>query len=490
MNLWAKSLRQLSFVAVALFFFSCEDENTILGFKNPVPKFNVAFVDIPLSSNVLLIDSIITDNKSGSSSLLIGKYQDPTFGSVTTTPALSINYATGSRIPSDAILDSVTFSLKYNFYHYGFSGERTEKFSIHLLSAPLDRTTTKRYYYNSTVAYEPTPMAQAQVTVKSDSLAKQFALASSAQDTLVATARLDYDLGKKIFEFAQAYTFLPLDANDVTYLQQIEDFNSAVKGLVLVPQESDGILGIGLFNAFSGVTIHYRTLQSGAVKDTVTRFFSFGGPSHTNIKVDRLAPLSNLQPYQSLTETSATGKRYMQNGNPVVSSLDLSKFYEFADTVGTIIVNEASLVIGGVESPAGIPPIGRLGLKVLNDNNLFSSYARAESDRADLAQYLASGTILRDFNHFFVRSDIPAQTASLATFEYSDGQYGGYITLFIQQLLRFRNGEAGINEKRLKRLALYPVEPSISSSVNRTVFNAENVKLRIYYTKPNLTTTP
>ena len=130
MNLWAKSLRQLSFVAVALFFFSCEDENTLLGFKNPVPKFNVAFVDIPLTSNSFLIDSIITDNKTGSSALLIGKYNDPAFGAVTATPVLNINYTSGSRIPGDAIFDSVTFSLRYNYYHYGFSGERTEKFSI------------------------------------------------------------------------------------------------------------------------------------------------------------------------------------------------------------------------------------------------------------------------------------------------------------------------------------------------------------------------
>ncbi|HEY0654902.1 MAG TPA: DUF4270 family protein [Chryseosolibacter sp.] len=477
-------------MAVALFFFSCEDENTILGFKNPVPKFNVAFVDIPLTSNVHLIDSIITDNKTGSSGLLIGEYEDPTFGSVMATPALHINYATGTRIPSDAIFDSVTFSLRYNYYHYGFSGERTEKFAIHRLTSPLDATSTKRAYYNNTVAYETSPMAYASVTVKSDSLAKQYALEANRQDTLVATARLSQELGQKIFEYAQAYTFLPASAGDQTYLQNITDFNNDVKGLILIPQESDGILGIRNLNAFSGVTIHYRTLQSGAVKDTLSRFFSFGGPSYTNIKVERTGPLANLQPYQALSETSATGSRFIQSGNPVITKIDLANFYQFADTVGSIIVNEASLVIGDVESPAGVPPIGRLGLKVLNEDNQFSNYARRLTDRADLAPYLSSGAVIRDFNHLFVRSDIPSETASLATFPYANGQYSGYLTLFIQQLLRFRNDADGINEKRLKHLGLYPIDPSISASVNRTVFGAGNVKLRIYYTKPTVTTTP
>ena len=49
-------------LAVALFFFSCEDETSILGFKNPKKKFQVGFVDIPLNtSSILVVDSLITD---------------------------------------------------------------------------------------------------------------------------------------------------------------------------------------------------------------------------------------------------------------------------------------------------------------------------------------------------------------------------------------------------------------------------------------------
>ena len=39
MNLWAKRIGQLAVLPVALFFFSCEDEAGVLGYKNPNPKF-------------------------------------------------------------------------------------------------------------------------------------------------------------------------------------------------------------------------------------------------------------------------------------------------------------------------------------------------------------------------------------------------------------------------------------------------------------------
>ena len=124
MNLWAKSLRQLSFVAVALFFFSCEDENTLLGFKNPVPKFNVSFVEIPLTSNSLLIDGIVTDSKGSLSAtnpgavgnLLIGQYQDAELGNIKAESFLQVYPAGATQIPADAIFDSVTLSIRYNFY--------------------------------------------------------------------------------------------------------------------------------------------------------------------------------------------------------------------------------------------------------------------------------------------------------------------------------------------------------------------------------------
>ena len=494
MNLWAKSLRQLSFVAaVALFFFSCEDENTILGFRNPVPKFNVSYVEIPLASNSQLIDSIVTDNKGGSGNLLVGRYNDNTFGTVTAIPYLQIIPSGSSQIPSDAIFDSLTFRIRFNFYSYGFAGERTERFAIHEMLDSLDRllisnSAASRYEFDKNIQYKAIPVGQASVTVNTDSLQKQSGLAASAQDTLIARGRLDDEYGFRIFSLAQEYPF-----NSSSHFRA---FNDLIRGLALVPTESQGVLGFRIFNSLSSVTIHYRTLENGNVKDTLSRSYGFGISSFTNINVDRAAsPLSGAAPYQSLSEQSTVGSRYIQSGNPVITKLDLSNFYSFADTVGNVLVNEASLVIDGVETPLTTPPISELCLKVMNENNQFTNYALASTDRVTMAPYALStnnpdGMLVVDAKHYVVKSDIPGGT-QIASLGYSSGAYSGYITLFLQQLLKHRNSvTGGINPTRLRYLGLYPLTPSMASSVSRTAFNAGNVKLRIYYTKPTLTTTP
>lgn len=484
MNLWAKSLRQLPFVAaVALFFFSCEDENAILGFKNPIPKFNVSYVEIPLTSNFQRIDSIITDNKGGTGNLLIGKYQDNAFGTITATPVLQIAPTALTQIADDAIYDSVTLSIRYNFYGYGFAGRRTERFEIHEILDTLDRlpasnTKAQRYEYDRPVSYNPALLGTSFVSIDTDSLRKQYATASTSQDTLTARARLDDDFGFRIFSLSQAYLF--------NSQAQLRDFNDKIPGLALIPTESEAILGFRIFNNLTSVTIHYHTVASGAVKDTLSRTYGFSGSSYTNINADRAGTaLASAVPYQSISTSPASGVRYIQSGNPVITKLDLSNFYAFADTVGSVLINEASIVIDGVESSLTTPPIDGLALKVMNDNNLFTNIALPATDRIAMTPYAQSEVIVSDGRHYIVRSENPTSNSQVATLDYSEGKYSGYFTLFMQQLIKHR-----ANADRLRHLGLYPFSPSVSASVSRTVFNAENVKLRIYYTKPTLTTSP
>jgi hypothetical protein len=86
MNLWASRIGQLTTLAVALFFFSCEDETSTLGYKNPNSKFKVSYVEIPIESSVLLRDSVRTTNFTYSgepNKFLVGSYTDPVFGKIT-----------------------------------------------------------------------------------------------------------------------------------------------------------------------------------------------------------------------------------------------------------------------------------------------------------------------------------------------------------------------------------------------------------------------
>ena len=86
MNLWAKCVKLLPALAGVLFFFSCQEDSSILGYKNPNSKFKVSYVEIPIASSVILRDSLRTSNFVYAGEInrfLVGKYTDDAFGNVT-----------------------------------------------------------------------------------------------------------------------------------------------------------------------------------------------------------------------------------------------------------------------------------------------------------------------------------------------------------------------------------------------------------------------
>src|SRR5690349_15739477 len=172
MNLWVKTLRQLTILAVALFFFSCEDETSLLGFKNPNSKFHVGYVDIPLNvSSVFVTDTIITDLRplvvNGQTSfvdgLLIGQYQDPQFGTISAKSFLPVYPSSNTELQTGAVFDSITVQFRLNFYYYGLSGQKEQRFFVHEITGDtLSLYNGNRYYANSPAPqYNPDPLGEA-----------------------------------------------------------------------------------------------------------------------------------------------------------------------------------------------------------------------------------------------------------------------------------------------------------------------------------------
>ena len=481
MNLLAKSLGQLAVLAVALFFFSCEDENSLLGFKNPNKKFKINYVELPLESSVMLIDSIITDNKSSgitsaTASVMVGRYSDNLFGEVKAVPFLQIFPASTTKIPVNSIYDSVTVQFRLNNYSYGFTGERQEKFTIHeITNDSLSRLYATRYQYKDSFQYDPTPLGEGSVTVNYDSLKKQYALASNQQDTLLATAKLDDEFGQRLFGFALN--------NEFKTNEEVKQFIYQIKGLALVPSESGAVLGLKVMDGLSKITIHYRTVENSVVKDTLTRVFGFYYSSFTNINTDRSGSELSVAPGPFQSFVPPSGMRYIQSGSPVISKLDLKQFYDFADadTNRNVIVNSAELVIDNVDPQPGLTPHSNLIFKIMNNNDLFTNFKIVSERDAVLPFY-----VLSDQTHFYINSDEPSNSGSAARLSYSSdkNQYSGFMTLFVQSLFKNRFDADGINDNRIQYLGAYPLSPTVSSSVERTAFNANDVKLRIYYTRP------
>lgn len=85
--------------------------------------------------------------------------------------------------------------------------------------------------------------------------------------------------------------------------------------------------------------------------------------------------------------------------------------------------------------------------------------------------------------YYFASTD--GSVPATISYDDDDNAYSGFMTLFAQSLFMNKNDGEGVNENRLKYLALYPADPPAPRSVTRTVFPKDNLRLRIYYTRAN-----
>jgi hypothetical protein len=493
MNLWDKSLliRQLTVLVVALFFFSCEDETSLLGYRNPNPKFDVRFIEIPIGSSVLLVDSVITDNVGTQGINMVGEYDDAIFGKMRAETYLQMLPGNSSKIDETSVYDSVTFQMRLSFYSYGFTGEQDMSFDIHELvgGTPYLDSARTRYYYNSTIAYDPQPLGTATVHVNYDSLIKQYALSATPnlQDTLLMRGKLSDEFGRRLFNLA-------INDPGSAYSDQSE-FVKRIKGLAITSTASSGIIGVNALTNFSRVIMHYHTITNGVVADTLQQSFTFGAttydPNFTNYTVNRSATqFSSLFPYQD--QALLSGLRGVQSASPLITKVDLSNFYAFTDTAGAIVVNSAEFVIDNIESPSDPTPLHtQLKLRVIHSSNQFQN-VRVKSDSVEMAPYFAKGTgTITPGLYYYVRADYKndprTNQPAVAPLDYiaDDHRFSGFMTLFFQDLVKYKSINNVVNATRINSLAIWPSSPGESSGVNRTKFNAENIKLRIFYTKPS-----
>lgn len=485
MNLWARTLRQLTVVVVALFFFSCEDETSLLGFKSPNKKFDVSYIDIPLNvSQVVAIDSVVTDlrpivvNAQARTvdGLVVGSYQDPDVGAINAQSFLTIAPTVPNALQTTAVYDSVTVQFRLNAYAYGFTGSQQKTFRIHEITGDTLTLFNGNTYYASSPApqYNPEPLGQAVISVNYDSLQKQATISPTQQDTLLATGRLSDDFGARLFEAIRA---------GFTTTAQFQMFRSQIKGLALLPGDEPGVLGlsvVGSTGQLSRVILHYHTLtDAGAVDDTLSRTFDTELASFTRIEADRAGTeLATIVPYQSMDPQS--GLRYVQSGAGLLTKVDLAPFWAFADTVDNVLINSAELSIGNVSGPPGMKAHTALMVAMMKNEADQLLNAAVAADREVVGRYYsasADGT-----SYFFAGTDAGGSIG----YDEDENRFSGFLTLFVQSLFGDKSNDDGtVNEGRLKYVALYPVNQPVGRSVTRTIFPKDNVNLRIYYTRAN-----
>jgi hypothetical protein len=514
MNLWVNRLRQLLTLAVALFFFSCEEEITFLGFKNPNTKFDTYSVNIPLESTVLLMDSLRTSNNNGFvgnelNRLLVGRYNDPDLGPVASTAVGSYFWLNANKLPADAQLLSAELHLAFDLYFYGPEAPAEQTFTVHEVLDDLSDIARSKYVSKTTVGISDEVVGTLSREINPPLIRELYNPPASTDKPQPDTLKipLSEDFYSRIWEAARSWSY----SNDSTLsFHKPEAFLEAFKGLAIRPGESNNMM-IGFSSApFSQIVLKYQVVSgTTTTKGNLILTFNSGLTSYNNITADFSAgPLAGIQYHTDFLP--GNNLRYLQAGTGIVTKLSLDNFLAFADTVGpNIIINDVQLQVGGVQTnTTGMPPPAAFVLRGVKDDNTIWTIPQISSPGSadsvlfhryrlppptslpliylDVASAQRPAYVDGDYG-FLMGNDV----GSFAQFTYksSENRYSlesaGSVSLFFQQL--YRNRE----DPQLTRFIMFPTAsgtgPSGLKAVNKAVFPADQIRLVVKYTKPTIT---
>jgi Domain of unknown function (DUF4270) len=455
---WAKAA---CLFPVLFFLISCEEDLTTLGFKSGQDTFKVFYAEIPIESSVLWMDSLRTSNLSSETPnrLLAGSYSDPVFGQ---TQAQAITQyrplnPTSTIISPTAVFDSIVLKMRFDFYTYGNAATTTQTFDVYEITDEL--TPGLDYFFNSQVNLTHTPLGSSLVDINNDYFKEEFE--NTATDSVITLkVKLDNSFGQRLFD--------AVDPEDVNYTD-FDLFKATFKGLAIVPQQSDKIVGFNPTDQNSSLIVYYHDES-----DTTNLSFVFSqGVTFSKIITDRSSTeLSGLNQFH--TDFDPGLKRYVQGGTSVITKLDFSKFYEYMDTVKYMMINSAELSISDVEPSADFKePIG-LSVSMMNSSNRYETLNTAQ-DTINFISFNGNLTI-GDKSKFFISQGQGQSVIMPLIYSATNKTYSALPTMFFQQLYNLKSTP-------FPYWALRPLNPQPGKSVDRVVFPRDKIKLKIYYTR-------
>lgn len=432
MNLLDKNKSFGALVLGLFLFISCEENGSFGLNGDDVAPVEFSSTDISVTSSVVLLDSI---RSSSAGTLLVGNFQNATFGSIEGTGynRLNLNRQSLFQVASQAILDSVRLNLTFN-YQYDTSAMATnwglEMFSLGRPVTDTVHITTDNIVVSSTL------LASGELDI-------------TKLDSLYAID-VDETWGNEIFEL--------LRLEDPVVLNQ-EAFETFFRGVAFkaLPGVTPNVLGIEI-SENSNITFYYREPSaSGEIDRALAHVMSFHTvPNFYGLEIDRAGTPTAIIDQFGVEIEPASGKRYVQSGAGIVTKIDLSVLNDFIQTEPRI-VNLAEISVGPIDVlNDNLPPPPFLNLLITDEEN----------------------TRIKDQGRFrTIQSDGNNQIASsnpvLLIYDAETRTYKGSITSYIQT---YFSGQFRRNE-----LMLYP--SNMTTGVNGASFNPEDIKIKIIFSE-------
>jgi hypothetical protein len=468
-------------VLIGFVLGACEDPTSSLGTEliDPADLVGINYTDtLSVTSSTVLLDSTIG---SGSHMLLVGKYNDPIFGEVKAESYFQIQLADTIRSFKNPVIDSVVFNCGYN-YAYGDT-TKPQRFSIHKVVEKIGQNNgsiAKRliesinypsaYFTNEKLKYESTPIATSpnflpEITQKGSK--------SLNPDTTRYNA-LRFLIPKKFGEEIIALGQTSAKNNN-------EEFKKIIKGLALVPNESNtAIVG---FNSYilstdaatqpyfskrrngSSITIHYhqgnnvnkdslytvKLAVTGDGLETQTNRQNAVMYNLNNASFNKTSSKKILNPNDQLPAQGANKEVYLQAMTGLAGKIEFPSLLNLTKNKN-IAINKAELIITPKVSSSFYAPIYALTIVLLNPNNAQKPYRNISGELVSMAAE-------------------DRTNPQVAYFNSEKKNYTFNITSYLSNVV---NGTIANNGFLLNSVKDY--------RLNRLVLEKNSIKLRLYYT--------
>ncbi len=492
MNLWARRIGQL--LMVAPFLFACEEDTSVLGFKNPNSKFNVRYVEIPITSSNYLVDSLSTSTfvSNGVGQFLVGKYTDPDLGEVTAIAQTRFLPVSRNKIDVASKFDSAFIELRYTFNVVGSTQAATpQTVEVFELAEALEYDSFPYYMNRSLKAVAPELIG---TTTSSPNPVDFKKYVTDRKDTTIVL-KIEIDaFGEDLHNTALAYSN-GTDPDSTYYY--IDKFVEKYKGISFQPvsndEKNDKIFGLSILDPSSKIDVFFSA-PDDTVASKISFTFSTNASSRmmafNHITSDRTG--SQVEGISFYVDKTDKDIRYSQSGIGIMTKLDFANFFSFTDTIpkisGTgapaIIINSAELVLSDIQKTGGFDPVESYKLGVLKDDNRLQP-VKTNADTLNLIAY--SGWLTRDPNvgRYPIFTAVGDQgTSAVVNYSSTNNNYSAFLSVFLQELSISKE-----NKTQFTKFVLIPSSIRINQDVSRFGVHKDNIKLKIYYTIPTLYST-
>ncbi len=485
-------VHKISFAILFFAFFAtltaCEDPQEI-GSEVFVQDVGVLYTDtLTVDASTVLVDSIVTSNTQN---LLVGRYSDPILGLVQANSYFHIvnndtlrsavdtagrKKITWTKFPTK--IDSVRFILPYSSYQGDTLQAQT--FKVHQLAdnAVLDATKT---YFSSTdaPALKPTLLGQTK-SIKIRPIKNKNILSGTGRfDTL------RIPITDPVF---LSFLSKQRDAKKEDVVIGTE-FRNSIRGLALTSESANNAALLGFTADFAIMKVYYSYKYSYTLRNKANTADSITVKVDTTKANDLFVSIYNRATgaplnarFNKITATRSGAFSKILKPSDAVKSLQSNNEVAIQESVGLalnlkfptlaklkerrdIAINKAELVLEPKSSPYSVP----------QDLILIES---TKDNRPVRTTITGEGSLL------FVSSE--SASASYIT---KTQNYTFNVTSSLQNVLSGRNKSNGwivtpttFGTSAQGQRGVTSGKNIISSNIDRAIFNAKNIKLKVYYT--------